>query len=153
MHYPAATLPGRAADGIELTIIAGDAFGLRSPVLTLWPTLYVHAQFADGATLEVPPDHAERAVYVVDGVLAVDGVSVTAGHLAVLESGTTSALRATGDARAMLLGGERFPTPRYIWWNFVSSSQERMERAKERWQRRQFPAVPGETEFIPLPRH
>jgi redox-sensitive bicupin YhaK (pirin superfamily) len=153
VHYPAATLPKRVADGIELTVIAGAAFGLRSPVLTMWPTLYVHAQIADGATLEVPPDHAERAVYVVDGALTIDGISVTPGHLAVLESGTTSVLRAMGDARAMLLGGQRFPTPRHIWWNFVSSSQERIERAKERWQRRQFPAVPGETEFIPLPHH
>jgi redox-sensitive bicupin YhaK (pirin superfamily) len=153
VHYPAATLPKRVADGIDLTIIAGAAFGLRSPVVTLWPTLYVHAQIADGATLEVPPDHVERAVYVVQGALAIDGVSVTAGHLVVLESGATSALRAMGDARAMLLGGQRFPTPRHIWWNFVSSSQERIERAKERWQRRQFPAVPGETEFIPLPNH
>src|ERR1700685_4477897 len=153
VHYPAATLPKRAADGIDLTIIAGEAFGLRSPVLALWPTLYVHAQFADGATLELPPDHAERAVYVVHGALAINGISVTAGHLVVLESGTTSPLRATGDTRAMLLGGEPFSTPRHIWWNFVSSSQERIERAKERWQRRHFPAVPGETEFIPLPHH
>jgi len=153
MHYPAASLPRRVADGIDLTVIAGAAFGLRAPVLTTWPTLYVHAQIADGAALEVPPDHAERAVYVVHGALAIDGLSVTAGHLVVLESGTTFALRALGDARAMLLGGARFPTPRFIWWNFVSSSQERIERAKERWQRRQFPAVPGETEFIPLPNH
>jgi redox-sensitive bicupin YhaK (pirin superfamily) len=153
MHYPAAMLPRRVADRIELTIIAGEAFGLRSPVLALWPTLYVHAQFADGATLDVPPDYTERAVYVVHGALDIDGISVTAGHLAVLEPGTPSALRATGETRAMLLGGERLPTPRHIWWNFVSSSQERIERAKERWQRRQFPAVPGETEFIPLPHY
>jgi redox-sensitive bicupin YhaK (pirin superfamily) len=153
MHYPAASLPKRVADGIDLTIIAGAAFGLRSPVLTVWPTLYAHAQFADGAALEVPPDHAERAVYVVHGALAIDGLSVTGGHLVVLESGTTFALRGLGDARAMLLGGARFPAPRFIWWNFVSSSQERIEHAKQRWQRRQFPAVPGETEFIPLPQH
>ena len=62
-----------------------------------------------------------------------------------------AALRAICDTRAMLLGGEPFATPRYIWWNFVASSHERIERAKDRWQRQQFPAVPGETEFIPLP--
>jgi redox-sensitive bicupin YhaK (pirin superfamily) len=153
VHYPAADLPSRAADGIDLTLVAGDGFGLRSPVATLWPTLYVHARFARGATLEVPPEHAERAVYVVEGELAVDGTRAAAGELAVLDSGRHAVLRATGDARAMLLGGAKFPTPRYIWWNFVASSQERIERAKERWERRQFPSVPGETEFIPLPHY
>jgi redox-sensitive bicupin YhaK (pirin superfamily) len=153
VHYPAAMLPRRAADGVDLAIIAGEAFGLRSPVATLWPTLYVDAQFARGAALEVPPDHGERAVYVVEGELAIGEIPLAAGQLAMLEPGAKSTLRALGPARAMLLGGERFPTPRYIWWNFVASSQERIERAKERWQRREFPAVPGETEFIPLPNY
>ncbi|HME37511.1 MAG TPA: pirin family protein [Steroidobacteraceae bacterium] len=151
-HYPAASLPARTGDGIELTVIAGAAFGLRSPVATLWPTLYVHAQITDGAALEMSAEHAERAIYVADGALDIDGILVTAGYLAVLEPGAKAVLRAIGDTRAMLLGGDRFPTRRYIWWNFVASSQERIERAKERWQRRQFPDVPGETEFIPLPR-
>ena len=124
---------------------------MRSPVATLWPTLYVHAQFSPGSILEVPPDHEERAVYVVHGDLAVGDQPVTAGELAVFEPGTAIELRAHGSARAMLLGGGRIPTPRYIWWNFVASSQERIERAKQRWELRQFPAVPGETEFIPLP--
>jgi redox-sensitive bicupin YhaK (pirin superfamily) len=153
VHHPAAALPARVGDGIDLSVIAGEAFGLRSPLVTLWPTLYVHAQIAGGATLEFPPDYAERAVYVAQGELAVGEVPVTEGQLAVLEPGMKSTLRARGDSRAMLLGGEPFPTPRHIWWNFVASSQERIERAKERWERRQFPAVPGETEFIPLPHY
>jgi redox-sensitive bicupin YhaK (pirin superfamily) len=153
VHYSASTLPTRAGDGIDLTIIAGEAFGLRSPVVTLWPTLYVHAQIAPRATLEVPADHGERAVYVVQGELAIGEITLTEGQLAVLEPGTNVALRALTPVRAMLLGGEQFPTPRFIWWNFVASSQERIERAKERWERRQFPEVPGETEFIPLPHY
>jgi hypothetical protein len=153
VHYPAATLPTRVGDGVDLTVIAGEAFGLRSPVATLWPTLYVHVQIAHGATLEVPSDRSERAVYVVQGELTVGDIAVTAGQLAVLEPGQKSTLRALGDTRAMLLGGEHFPMPRYIWWNFVASSQERIERAKERWERQQFPVVPGETEFIPLPHY
>jgi len=153
VHYPAATLPTRAAEGIELTVIAGEAFGMRSPVTTLWPTFYIHAQFAHGATLDVPPDHGERAVYVVQGELAVGELPVTAGQIAVLEPGTNARLRSLGGTRAMLLGGAAFPTPRYIWWNFVASSRERIELAKGRWQRQEFPAVPGETEFIPLPNY
>jgi redox-sensitive bicupin YhaK (pirin superfamily) len=153
VHYPAATLPRQAADGVDLTVIAGEAFGLRSPVATLWPTLYAHAQFTRGAALEVPADYSERAVYVVQGELAIGDIAVTAGQLVLLEPGAKSTLRAPEAARAMLLGGAHFPTPRYIWWNFVASSQERIERAKESWLRQEFPPVPGETEFIPLPNY
>jgi redox-sensitive bicupin YhaK (pirin superfamily) len=159
VHHSASALPTHVGDGIEMSVIAGDAFGLRSPVVTLWPTFYVHVQIADGATLEVPADHEERAVYVVQGELGVRGergigdLSVTEGQLAVLAPGERTALRALGSSRAMLLGGERFPTPRFIWWNFVASSQERIERAKERWERQEFPAVAGETEYIPLPHY
>jgi redox-sensitive bicupin YhaK (pirin superfamily) len=152
-HYPAAALPRRVSGGVDLTVIAGEGFELRSPVVTLWPTLYVHAQFMPGATLEVQPDHGERAVYVVQGELTIDETLVTVGQLGVLEPGRNCILQAAGETRVMLLGGERFPTPRYIWWNFVASSQERIERAKEQWQRQQFPPVPGETEFIPLPNY
>ncbi len=150
-------LPDGHEDGeptfVHYAIIAGEAFGLRSPVVTLWPTLYVHAQIARGATLEVPAEHGERAVYVVQGELAIGETTLTEGQLAVLEPGMNVTLRALTPARTMLLGGERFPTPRFIWWNFVASSEERIERAKERWERRQFPEVPGETEFIPLPHY
>jgi redox-sensitive bicupin YhaK (pirin superfamily) len=150
-HYPAGMLPQRALDGVTLAVIAGEAFGLASPVSSLWPTLYVHAQLAQGATLEMPAEHDERAIYVASGELAVDGNRIIEGQLAVLEPGVNPTLRAVGETRAMLLGGKRFPTPRYIWWNFVASSQERIAQAKDRWAKRQFARVPGESEFIPLP--
>ena len=153
VHYPASVLPMQVADGVALTVIAGEAFGLRSPVVTLWPTVYAHAQFAAGATLETPAHHAELAVYVVQGKLAVDGDCVTAGQLAVLEPSKKITLRAIGGARAMLLGGDVIPTPRHIWWNFVASSKERIEQAKARWEQRQFPAVPGESELMPVPNY
>lgn len=153
VHYPAATLPTRVADGITVTVIAGEVFGMRSPVLTLWPTVYADMQFASGATLEAPPDNADLAVYVVQGNLEVGDVPVAAGQLAVLEPGQKLKLRSLGDSRAMLLGGQRFPTPRHIWWNFVASSRERIELAKNRWEQRQFPEVPGETELMPLPNY
>jgi hypothetical protein len=150
-HYPSSVLPRRELGRCALTVIAGHAFGLTSPVSTLWPTLYVHAELADGANLDVPPEHEERAVYVVQGVLAVGDTEIREGELAVLETGASVTLRAIGETRAMLLGGKRFPTPRHIWWNFVASSPERIERAKERWAKGEFAPVPGETEFIPLP--
>jgi redox-sensitive bicupin YhaK (pirin superfamily) len=150
-HYPLSVLPQRTLDGVTLSVVAGEAFGLRSPVLSLWPTLYVHAGFAREATLEMPSDHDERAIYVVSGELAVGGTKITEGQLAVLEPGTKPTLHAAGETSAMLLGGKRFPTPRFIWWNFVASSAERIALAKDRWANRQFAPVPGETEFIPLP--
>jgi redox-sensitive bicupin YhaK (pirin superfamily) len=150
-HYPASVIPQRVLHGVTLSVIAGDALGLRSPVVTAWPTLYVQARFAPGAMLEMPAEHEERAVYVVQGELAIDEVKIVEGQLAALAPGVQVRLLATGEVRAMLLGGSRFPTPRHIWWNFVASSQERIERAKERWANREFPPVPGETEFIPLP--
>ncbi|MDP9090465.1 MAG: pirin family protein [Pseudomonadota bacterium] len=150
-HYPANALPQHVLGGIALTVVAGQAFGLTSPVRTSWPTLYVHAKFTHSATLEVPPEQEERAVYVVSGELDVDETNVREGQLALLRPGASVRLRALGETRAMLLGGKRFCSPRHIWWNFVASSPERIERAKERWTKGQFAPVPGETEFIPLP--
>ena len=150
-HYPASVIPRRVLDGVTLSVVAGDAFGLRSPVVTAWPTLYVHAQFSPGAALEMSPEHEERAVYVVQGELAADDAKFAEGQLAALAPGQKILLRSVGESRVMLLGGNRFSTPRHIWWNFVASSHERIEHAKERWAKREFPPVPGETEFIPLP--
>jgi redox-sensitive bicupin YhaK (pirin superfamily) len=150
-HYPGSGIPQRRLDGVTLSVVAGEALGLRSPVLTAWPTLYVDARFTPGAVLEMPAEHEERAVYVVQGELAIDEGNIVEGQLAALAPGVKIRLRANGEARAMLLGGDRFPTPRHIWWNFVASSQERIERGKQRWANGAFPPVPGETDFIPLP--
>lgn len=149
-HHPASTLPRRVIDGVDLSVIAGCGYGLTSPVITSWPTCYVHAQFPAGAALEVPPEHDELALYVVQGAVAVGDATVEAGKMAVLDPAETT-LTAIGTTRVLLLGGERFKTPRELYWNFVASSAERIERAKDRWRKRQFPAVPNETEFIPLP--
>jgi redox-sensitive bicupin YhaK (pirin superfamily) len=150
-HYPAQVLPQRVLDGATLSVIAGEAFGLRSPVVSLWPTLYVHALLTQDGTLQIPAEHEERAVYVVSGELALDENRIGEGQLLVLEPGASPTVRAVRETRAMLLGGKRFPAPRYIWWNFVASSQERIALAKDRWAKRRFAPVPGETEFIPLP--
>jgi redox-sensitive bicupin YhaK (pirin superfamily) len=150
-HHSAATLPLLNANGAELRVIAGEAFGRRSPVTTVWPTLYVDVAMPAGASIDVPPDHTERAIYVAEGEIEVFRESHAAGRLLVLETGVDVPVRAARTSRLMLLGGERFPTPRLIWWNFVSSTPERMERAKRDWAAQRFAPVPGETEFIPLP--
>ena len=150
-HYPAADLPSLSTAGAELTVVAGEAFGRRSPVITRWPTLYVDARIPQGATLDVPREHEERALYVAQGAVTIGEHTVTEGQLAIFAAAASYSLRALEDTRALLLGGAAFTTPRFIWWNFVASSNERIERAKQRWASGQFPAVPGETDFIPLP--
>lgn len=150
-HHPGASLPHLVVDGCDLRVIAGEAYGRRSPVEVLWPTLYVDASMPAGAALELPADYTERAVYVADGGIEVDGEPLPATRLALLARGVTVTLRAQHHSRVMLLGGEPLPTPRHIWWNFVSSSRERIEQAKRDWAEGRFAPVVGETEFTPLP--
>jgi hypothetical protein len=150
-HHAAATLPRASCDGVEMRVIAGEAFGRRSPVQVLWPTLYVDIIVAAAARLEIGTDYTERACYVAEGEIEVSGVRGAEGELLVLASGEAATLCAQRTARVILLGGERFATPRFIWWNFVSSSRERIDAAKRQWAEGRFAPVPGESEFIPLP--
>lgn len=150
-HHAAASLPHLVVDGCDLRVIAGEAWGRRSPVEVLWPTLYADASMPAGAVLELPADHTERAAYVAAGELEIDGEALGEGRLAVLSNGRTVRLRARHHSRVMLLGGEPFATPRFIWWNFVASSRERIEQAKRDWAGGRFPPVPGESDVIPLP--
>ena len=140
-----------AVDGVEMTVVAGHAFGERSPVAVLTDTLYVSLEFEAGAQLRIPAEHGERALYAVEGELSLDGLPLPLNTLAVLDPGTTPLLRASRRSRAMLLGGAPLDGPRFVWWNFVSSNRERIEHAKRDWAAGRFDAVPGETEFIPLP--
>ncbi|KVD53135.1 pirin [Burkholderia ubonensis] len=150
-HHEAAALPKLNDDGVSLTVIAGDAFGLRSPVTTFSRTLYVAAEFADGGRLVLDASHEERAIYLVDGDLAIDGTPLAPAQMAVLAPGATVTLTSGAGARAMLLGGDRLEGERFIDWNFVASSRDAIERAKEAWTRQEMGKVPGETEWIPLP--
>lgn len=150
-HLPAGSLPRFTSDGVDYVVIAGDFFGLTSPATTFSPMGYAALTLATGRTLALPPDHPERAVYVAEGALELGGQPVTAGTLAVLAAGTTVTARATADSRAVLLGGAPLDGPRQLWWNFVASDPARITQAKSDWQAGRFPAVPGETESIPLP--
>jgi len=151
-HHSAGSLPMVEGNGIRMTVVAGTAFGVTSPVQVLSETLYVSIDLADGAELVIPADHAERAIYPVAGELWLDeNERLPNAHLAVLEPGTLPLLRAVGPSRVMLLGGAPLDGHRFVWWNFVSSSRERIDQAKADWQAQRFDPVPGETEFIPLP--
>ena len=134
-----------------MRVIAGHAFGQRSPVATFSDTLYIAASLDAGASFILPAEHEERGIYVIDGDVAVDGAPLLREHLAVLAEGMPVEISARTSARLMLLGGEKMDGHRFIWWNFVSSSRERIEQAKRDWQEQRLGQVPGETEFIPLP--
>jgi redox-sensitive bicupin YhaK (pirin superfamily) len=150
-HFPARQLPLRDAGGVRLRLIAGEAFGLRSPVQVFSQMFYVDATCNSGATLELPIEHAERAAYVVEGSIEIEDRTFAQGTLLVFIEGEDVRLRATSASRVALLGGAPMESKRHIWWNFVASSPERIERAKHEWADGKFPPVPGETEFIPLP--
>jgi redox-sensitive bicupin YhaK (pirin superfamily) len=150
-HHASDALPRDERDGVTLHVIAGDAFGMTSPVRTFSRTLYVAAHFGAHGTLELGPEHEERAVYLVDGDLTLDGTPLQAAHMAVLGAGSTVRLESATGARVMLAGGDRMDGDRFIDWNFVSSSREKIERAKAAWRAQTFDKVPGETEWIALP--
>lgn len=152
VHYGSADLPLIEAEGVRLRLIVGSLHGQQAGVATLWETIYADAEMQPGAGTEFPAQWDERAFYVVEGSIEVNGAPVGAGQLAVLKAGVpATATAGPGGARVMLLGGEPMDGPREIWWNLVSSSHERIVQAREDWQAGRFPQVPGETEFIPLP--
>jgi len=154
-HHGAGDLPVVEGEGKRARIISGTLYGARSPVRTLSEMFYADVTVEGGARLPVPTEHGERAAYVVEGSveLSGDGGIFGAGQLLVFKPGAEITLRApeSSPVRVMLLGGEPLDGKRHIWWNFVSSSRERIELAKEDWQAGRFAPVPGETEFIPLP--
>jgi redox-sensitive bicupin YhaK (pirin superfamily) len=151
-HYPASVIPEVTRDGARLRVIAGTGFGATSPVQVSSPTFYVEGRLEAGAELVVPEEYPERAAYVVEGAIRCGGTQVPAGTLGVWPAGVRAVLRAVEPSHVMLLGGAPLDGPRHIWWNFVSSSEARIERAKRDWREGRFPKVPGdEIERIPLP--
>jgi redox-sensitive bicupin YhaK (pirin superfamily) len=150
-HHGAAALPVVDGEGRRVRVLIGTIYGARSPVRTFSETLYADVTLTSGATLQVPAEPEERALYLVDGTVEIAGETVAPGRLLVLRPAAEIAVTARSAARLMLLGGAKLDGPRHLWWNFVSSSRERIEQAKADWRDGRFPPVPGDGEFIPLP--
>jgi len=150
-HHPAGSLPRFTSGDANLTLIAGSSFGQTSPVTTFSNMFYLAAEFPAGGVMVLPAGHVERAVYAVDAALHVDGTQLAPTRLAVLPPGKDVEIRASGPACVMLCGGDPLDGERHLYWNFVSSSRERIERAKADWKAMRFGTVPGDAEFIPLP--
>jgi len=138
--------------GKHVRLICGSLYGARSPVRLLSDMFYAEVILEGDARLQVPTDYEERAAYLVEGSIGLsDGETFHAGQLIVFKPGSEIVLNASGKARLMLLGGEPLEGRRHIWWNFVSTSPERIEQAKDDWKSGRFSPVVDETEFIPLP--
>ena len=150
-HQPSAALPEIVRPGVTLRLLAGTAFGERAPTPTFSPMFYLAAEFHPGAAIDLPPEHAQRAVYAVEGELRVGDELLPQHHLAVLPEDAAVPVRSRTGARAVMLGGAAMDGDREIWWNFVASSRALIDAASERWLERRFPPIPEETEFIPLP--
>ncbi|MET0389140.1 MAG: pirin family protein [Polyangiales bacterium] len=152
-HHPVSSLPKITLPGVTMRLIAGHAYGQRSPVAVASPTFYLDAQLEAAASLTLPsPDeHAERAFYVVSGRIRLGDTEHEPRSLVVLREGQAATITALEPSQLMLLGGAHLGE-RVIEWNFVATTHERIEQAKANWQARRFPLVPGdEHDFIPLP--
>jgi len=150
-HTAADAIPAWEHEGNALRLLIGDAFGRRSPVSTFVPTLYVDVAARAGASLTLPADLGERAVYPLDAPLDIDGAPVPPHTMAFIANGEAATVVAPAGARYVVIGGEPLDGPRFMWWNYVSSSRERIEQAKDDWRAQRMGHVPGETELIPLP--
>lgn len=156
-HHPRSTLPVLESDGVSMRVVAGSFAGLTAPTLThplpAADLLYVAIETNAGTRFTVPGSHPERGLYLLDGSATLDGVDFPLHHLAWLPPGREIEVRCGEASRLMLLGGAPYGD-RFIHWNFVAPSQAAIEAARAAWQgypNAQFPHVPGETEFIPLP--
>ncbi|HVC21347.1 MAG TPA: pirin family protein [Vicinamibacterales bacterium] len=151
-HHDCAALPVMEGEGVQARVILGRAFSRRSPVATEGEPVCVDCRLEAGARLAVPAAEVDEcAAYIVAGRLRVDGRDFDASRLVVFKPGAAIVVSADAPARLLLVGGARADGPRHIWWNFVSSSRDRIEAAKADWRAGRFPAVPGEVESIPLP--
>lgn len=157
-HHKEAALPFLEDEGKQVRLILGNAWGERAPVKTFSEMFYADAILQPGAKLPIPDNHEDRGVYITQGSIKVAGDSFDAGQMMVFRPGDAMTLEADeAGARLVLLGGETLNGPRYIWWNFVASSQEKIEAARQAWadgdwENGRFQLPPGDTdEFIPLP--
>ena len=150
-HHETADLPVIAERGMSVRLIVGALYGRSSPVRTFSEMFYADAALEAGARLPLDASHEERGIYIVSGTVEVAGDRFDEAQLLVFRPGDPITVTARTPARLMLLGGEPMDGPRHIWWNFVSSSKDRIDQAKADWQAGRFTPVPGDPEFIPLP--
>ena len=150
-HYGESTLSQFSDSGIEGRVLLGEWFGLKSLVSFPWDSLYVDLKMSQCSSIQIPKQCQERAIYSAQGALEVDGIRYPESELLILAPDQEVKVVAPRGARVLVFGGEPLDGPRHLWWNFVSSDQERIEQAKVDWIDGRFAQIPGDSEFIPLP--
>lgn len=150
-HHEQSSIPHFNVDDADVVLVAGEAFGKKSPVDVYSPQFFMDVNLKKGKTFSFDPGNQELAFYIIKGALDIDGKSIPPDDFVVLEQGSSLKVTALQDTQFIVLGGEPFPEPRYIYWNYVSSSREKIEAAKKQWRELTFPQVPGEDDIIPLP--
>jgi redox-sensitive bicupin YhaK (pirin superfamily) len=151
-HTPATAIPEMVVDGAKVRVLIGSAFGHTSPVKTFSQTLYLDVSLKAGQQLSLSGLPQEAAIYPVSGSVDVDSAPVPQGTMALLDTSNSQRVSANTDAQFVIIGGEPLDGQRFLFWNFVSSSKERLVKAADDWEAQRFAKVPGETEFIPLPK-
>ncbi|QNL18458.1 pirin family protein [Hyphobacterium sp. CCMP332] len=158
-HHASGELPEIEMDGVKMRLILGSAYGKTSPVKVFSPIFYLHVESDAGSVFKLTDEHEERAVYVVSGEIEIDGRLFGEGEMIVLDDEASIGIRTVKSACVMICGGAKLAGDRHIFWNFVSSSKDRLEKAKADWkasadagfENSAFALPPGETEHIPLP--
>ena len=151
-HHEVAEFPMVHENGKRVRVVVGSLYGASSPVPTVHETIFADVHLSAGSALPIDADHEERALYVIGGTIDISGDTFEPGRLLVFKPGDKVSVTAVSDAHVVLAGGAPMDGPRHIWWNFVSSSKDRIEQAKADWKAGHFDKVPGdEIEFIPLP--
>lgn len=150
-HTAAAALPSLMQGDVSLRVVAGEAYGVRSPVSTMGGLFYVDAKVPRGERLMLPNEHAQRAAYVIECEMKAGDEPVRTGDLTAFEPDTKVELLAIADTHVVLLGGAPLDAPRYLWWNYVASSEGLLDQARQAWKEERYPMVDGDPEFIPLP--
>ena len=150
-HYGESSLPQFCDHGVEGRVLLGEWFGLKSLVSFPWDSLYVDLQMSQCSAIQIPKQYQERAIYSTRGALEIDGIRYPESELLILAPDQEVSVVAPLGARVLVFGGEPLDGPRHLWWNFVSSDQERIEQAKADWVDGRFAQVLGDSEFIPLP--
>lgn len=150
-HYGESRLPQFSENGVEGRVLLGDWSGLQSPVSFPGDSMYVDLRMSENSAAQFPKGQEERAIFSAQGAIEIDGILYPESELLVLAPGRDVRVVAPHGARVLLFGGEPLDGPRHLWWNFVSSSKERIEQAKSDWLGGRFAQVPGDDEFIPLP--
>ncbi len=152
-HYDKSLIPASMNEKLcSFRVIAGEWMGLKSPVITLNDALFVEYRLKADSDIQIPATIEERAIYILSGEIMIDNIHYGNNRMLVLKTGNNVKVRALSDANIIILGGTSLEEPRYLWWNFVASSKERIEHAKRDWKEGVFGTIPGDdVEFIPLP--